>query len=565
MRLYTGKAVIAMLLAGAPLWVGSGAPLWVGSEDAFPVFSDVALELGVRLRNTSGSAAKDFIVESTGNGAGFFDYDNDGDTDLVITNGSTLESHAAGGDPLVALYRNDHGRFVDVTREARLEARGWAAGVCVADYDNDGYRDVYATNYGPNVLYRNRGDGTFEDVSSASRTGDARWGTNCAFADYDRDGHLDLYVANYVAFDRTAIPPRGASERCRYLGGDVFCGPLDLEGEADVLYRNNGDGTFTDVTSEAGIDDPGYYGFGVLFTDFDNDGWPDIYVANDAVPNFLFRNNQDGTFSEVGLLSGTSVNERGRVQSGMGAAAGDYDSNGLPDIFVTNFARDTNTLYQNLGGLLFTETTAAAGLSETSPLHLGWGTVFADLDNDGREDLFVANGHVYPGVDRADSGQRYLQAKEVYRNAGGGRFEEVTSGAGRDLSVPKPGRGAAYGDPDNDGDLDIVVINLDERPSLYRNDGGNRRRWISLRLEGTRSNRDAIGARVELEAGGRGQVRQVQSGGSYLSHNDMRLHFGLGEAARIDRIRIRWPSGDTEVIENVMANQFLTIREGGGR
>jgi len=551
-----GKAAATVLLLGAQA-------LAFQDGDPFPTFVDVAGERGVTLRNVSGNTVKEFILESTGNGAAFLDYDRDGDMDLLIVNGSTLDEYADGGDPMVALYRNDGGAFVDVTQEAGMTHPGWGVGVCVGDYDNDAYPDAYVTAYGRNLLYRNLGNGTFEDVTSSTGTGDAHWGTNCAFADYDRDGHLDLYVANYLAFDEDAIPEPGAGPHCRYLGTDVFCGPSGLEAEPDVLYRNNGDGTFADATSDAGVGHQGYYGFGVLFTDFDNDGWPDIYVANDSVPNLLFRNNQNGTFSEVGLLSGTSLSGRGTMQAGMGVTAGDYDGDGWLDIFVTNFAQDTNTLYRNLGNLLFTDATTTAGLFGTSPRHLGWGTIFADFDNDGHLDLFVANGHVYPKIAETTD-QRYRQPKEIYRNLGNGRFEEVTSLIGAAVSVPKPARGAAYGDVDNDGDIDVIVINIDEAPSLYLNDGGNRKRWITLSLEGTASNRDAIGARVEIKAGGRTQIRHVRSGESYLSHNDVRVQFGLGDATRIDRIRIRWPSGGTEEIEGVDADQFLKIREGQG-
>ena len=531
---------------------------------AFPGFPDVAEEIGVTLMNVSGGAVKEYIIETNGNGAALFDYDGDGDIDLLITNGTTLERHARGGDPMAALYRNDGGGFVDVTGASGLETIGWGMGVCVADYDNDGRRDVYLTAYGPNVLYRNRGDGTFRDVTAQAGVGDPGWGTNCAFADYDRDGDLDLYVANYVEFSVESAPRPGERSTCRYMGADVMCGPLGLTGEADRLFRNDGDGTFTDVTGETGIQDPGHYGFGVVFSDLDGDGWADVYVANDSVPNLLFRNNGDGTFSEVGVVSGVAFNEAGHAQAGMGLAAGDYDGNGYVDLFVTNFSHDTNTLYQNLGDLLFIDATAAAGLGADSLPHLGWGAGLVDLDNDGRLDIFVANGHVYPQVDDVDAGTRFLQPKEVYRNTGSGQFDEIGTGLGGDLAVPRSARGAAFGDYDNDGDVDVVVVNVDDRPSVYRNDGGNRNHWIMLRLEGTRGNRDAIGARVEVEAGGRTRFGVITSGGSFLSHNDMRLHFGLGSADRVDAIRIRWPDGSVEDLDGLPADRFVTIREGEG-
>jgi enediyne biosynthesis protein E4 len=545
------------LIAAIPIVALAQKPI-----DDFPVFRDVASSLGLNLVNISGEGRNDYIIEANGNGAAFFDYDNDGDMDVLITNGSTLKHYAAGGDPVVGLYENVDGRFRDRTAAAHLDKKGWGSGVCVADYDNDGNEDFYVTAYGPNFLFHNKGDGTFEERATAAGVADKRWGTNCAFGDYDRDGNVDLYVANYLTFDEKTIPQRG-SETCVYMGTlQVFCGPKGLKGEADILYRNNGDGTFTDVTLKAGIKDPDYYGFGVVFSDFDNDGWPDIYVANDSVPNLLFRNKRDGTFEEMGLISGTALNLFGKAQAGMGIAVGDYDANGYFDIFVTNFAEDTNTLYKNLGGMLFSDVTVESGAARASRPHLGWGTGLEDFDNDGWLDLFVANGHVYPEVDRLKEISRYQQPKEVYRNLGDGRFAEVPPAGTGDLNIPRPARGAAFADYDNDGDIDVLSINMNSRPNLYRNDGGNKNSWIGLRLIGTKSNRDAIGARVEIESGGRTQVGEVRSGGSYLSHNDMRLHFGLGLAKRVDRIRVRWPNGDTEMRSGVDAGKYVTIREG---
>jgi hypothetical protein len=546
------RSIVAILILGTSL--AFSAP------DAFPRFVDVAANVGITVMNICGGTSKDYIVEANGNGAAFFDYNNDGAMDVLIVNGSTLENYKKGGDPIVTLYKNVGGTFVDVTRESGLLKRGWGMGVCVGDYNNDGYQDIYITAYGPSTLFRNNGNGTFSDVTASAGAANVHWSTNCAFGDYDRDGHLDLYVANYMTFDEKTVPRRGKDPKCRFLGIDVFCGPQGLQGEPDVLFHNNGNGTFTDVTKSAGIKDPNYYGFGVVFSDFDNDGWPDIYVANDGNPNLLFHNNRNGTFTEMGVLSGAGLNEAGRAQSGMGVAVGDYDGNGFFDIFVTNFAGDTNTLYRNLGRTLFTDVTSLSGLGEISLQYLGWGTGLEDFNNDGLPDIFVANGHVYPQVDAFETGQHYAQRKELYRNTGDGKFQEIARDSA-DLLIPKSSRGAAFGDFDNDGNIDVLVINLNDRPSLYHNQGGTPNHWITMRLKGTRSNRDAIGARVEIEAGGKTQVAEVRSGGSYLSNNDMRIHFGLGSASRVERIRIRWPNGNTEELPGLDADQFVTITE----
>lgn len=530
----------------------------------FPAFVDIADVAHVTVKNvTEDPGRADSILEANGNGAAFFDYDSDGDQDLLIMTGSTRRKFRAGGNSFATLYRNDEGTFTNVTVQAGLRGRGWGMGVCVADYDNDGNEDMYLTAYGPNVLYRNRGDGTFEDISVPAGVADDRWSTNCAFGDYDRDGYVDLYVSNYLRAD-VNVPRAGAKPGCRYMSLEVFCGPRGLRGQPDRLYRNKGDGTFVDVTQEAGIKDPNYYGFGVVFSDLDNDGWPDIYVANDSVPNLLFRNNQDGTFSEVGLQSGTSVSDNGVSQAGMGIAIGDYDNNGYEDLFVTNFAEDSNTLYANMGDMLFFDVSSPAGIRTASFLYLGWGTGLVDLDNDGFKDLFVANGHVYPKVDSLDNNQHFFQPKQIFRNLGEGRFQDITSSLKGDLTQPSSSRGAAFGDYDNDGDIDIVVINVNDRPNLYRNDGGNRKHWITLRLSGTRSNRDAIGARVELRAGEITQIREVRSGSSYLSNNDVRVHFGLGDNTSIDYVRIRWPSGLTEEVSGMKVNTFVDVIEGSG-
>jgi len=534
-----------------------------GAQSAIKLV-DVAGQAGLNLVNVSGGPAKDYIVDANGNGAAFFDYDNDGDLDALLVNGSTRQQFAAGGDPMVALYQNSgSGSFRDVTASSGFTRRGWGAGVCVGDYDNDGFEDVFVTAFGPDALWHNTGTGTFVDTTGRARIAESRWGTSCSFADYDRDGDLDLYVANYVQFDERTIPGRGTTANCRFMATDVFCGPKQLTGEKDALYRNNGDGTFADVSAASGANDPGYYGFGVVFADLDDDGWPDIFVANDSVPNLLFRNRGNGTFVEDGLLSGAAVSGDGRPQAGMGIDAGDYNADGLPDLIVTNFSHDYNTLYENGPAGVFTDRSYVTGIAATAGPYLGWGVKFVDLDNDGRLDVFVANGHVYPEVDKHGLGTRYRQRNQVFLNEGR-RFRHATAEIGGGLLIEQSSRGAAFGDYDNDGDTDILVINMNERPTLLRNDTPGTQHWLTLRLVGSKSNRSAIGARVRVEASGRRQVAWVHGDGSYLSHSDTRPHFGLGAASRVDRLEIRWPSGLVETATGLAADRFYVAREGAG-
>jgi hypothetical protein len=527
---------------------------------------DVAAQSGVTLLNIGGGPAKDYIIDEVGSGAAWFDYDNDGRLDLLLVNGSTRERAKQGGDPLAALYHNEgNGRFTDVTAGSGLTRRGWGMGACVADYDNDGFDDVYVTSaVGTNVLYRNNRNGTFTDATRPAGVGDTGWSTGCAFGDYDRDGHVDLYVAHYLKFDEKTIAKRGETAGCRFMTVDVSCGPQGLPGEADVLYRSNGRGGFTDVTRAAGIKDPGYYGFGVLFTDLDHDGWPDIFVANDTTPNFLFHNNHNGTFSETALVAGAALSGDGREQSGMGVDAADYNRDGHFGLVVTNFSHDYTTLYENSGRGFFTDASYASGVALGAGRYLGWGVGFVDFTNGGLLDLFIANGHIYPEVDSHGLGTRYRQRKQLFRNLGNKRFKEITDEAGGSLLLEKSSRGAAFGDYDNDGDIDAVVINLDDRPTLLRNDTANVNHWLTLQLVGGRSNRGAIGARVRMTAGGRAQSAEVRSGGSYLSNNDRRVHFGLGEATRADEVQIEWPVGVVETLKNLQADGFYTAREGQG-
>jgi hypothetical protein len=545
------------------------------AEDYPFLFVDATGEAGIELPSLTGSVEQSYLIDSSGNGVAFLDYDRDGRLDALVVRGSNLDGLAGGGDPLVALFHNEGGgRFRDVTEASGLTVRGWGTGVCVADYDNDGYQDIYVTAFGPNVLWRNDGDGTFTATGQAA---DPRWSTGCAFGDYDRDGMVDLYLANHLVLDRADVPERG-TKACTYMNINVVCGPRPLPGEPDVLYRNAGDGTFEDVTRSAGTVDPDYYGYAVLFSDLNDDAWPDIYVANDSVLNLQFRNLGNGTFQEEALISGSAVSRDGRSQSGMGAAAGDYDGDGWLDLAVTNFSEDYTTLYRNEGEGLFQDVSFEAGIAATRGPHLGWGIGFVDFDNNGWLDLFVANGHIYVNIEETGT-STFLQRNQLFRNAGNGRFREVGREAGAALQAEKSSRGAAFGDYDNDGDVDILVAELYDQPTLLRNDttGGH---WVTLRLEGsatgltttperrgnvgTRSNRDAIGAKVTIVAGGRRQVAEVRSGGSYMSHNDMRVHVGLDEAPRIDRLEIRWPSGATETAKGLAADRFYLVREGRG-
>jgi len=559
------RAVRPVLRLGAVIaLLGLRAVVPAAQTPAAPAIAMTAVDSGIDLVNVSGGPAKDYIVDANGNGAAFFDYDGDDDLDVLVVNGSTREQFASGGDPMLALYRNEGGgRFADVTAASGFNKRGWGAGVCVADYDNDGWQDVYVTAFGPDVLWRNTGRGAFADVTARAGIADTRWGTSCAFGDADRDGQLDLYVANYVAFDDRLIPGRGATGNCRFMATDVFCGPRQLPGEADIFYRNNGDGTFTDNTARAGIVDPGHYGFGVVFTDLTGDGWPDIFVANDSVPNLFFRNRGNGTFVEDGLAAGVALSGDGRAQAGMGVDAGDYDNDGLPDLIVTNFSHDHTTLYQSGPAGVFTDRSYATGIAATAGPYLGWGVKFVDVDNDGRLDVFIANGHVYPEVDKHGLGTRYQQRKQLFVNDGG-RFRHATTEVGGGLLLERSSRGAAFGDYDNDGDIDALVINMNAPPTLLRNDTARQHHWVTLRLVGSTSNRDGIGARVRIEAGGRTQTAFVRGDGSYLSHSDTRVHFGLGSATRVTKLEIHWPSGLVETASGLAADTFFVAREGSG-
>jgi hypothetical protein len=508
-----------------------------------------------------------YLTETTGTGVAMLDYDADGWIDLFFVNGSTLEGFKPGAEPTNRLYRNKrNGAFEDVTASAGLAASGWGQGACAGDYDNDGFADLAVTYWGQNRLYHNDGRGRFTDVSQKAGMPSPRrrWSTGCAFFDYDRDGRLDLFIANYVDFD-PATTPKPDAGLCRYRGLPVSCGPSGLPPARSALYRNRGDGTFADVSARTGIERPsGIYALGVSTIDFDNDGWTDLYVAGDSSASVLYRNNHNGTFTDVAVPAGCAYSADGRAQAGMGVAVGDYDRNGWMDIFKTNFAGDTSTLYANSGKGFCEDRTFAAGLG-VNTRWLGWGTAFVDFDNDGWLDLLSVNGHVYPEVRRVKSEAGYEQPKVLYRNLGTARFQDVTALVGAPLTVPKAARGAAFGDIDNDGWVDVAVANVNDRPDLYRVTGPSSNHWIAFKLVGTRSNRDAIGARVHIVAGGplkMEQWQEVRGGGSYLSQNDLRVHFGLGPAAVVERVDVRWPNGVEERWRDQAAGTVHTLREG---
>jgi hypothetical protein len=527
-------------------------------------FVDVAAQAGITVQNVSGKREKDLIIEAKGGGVGFLDYDGDGDLDIYVINGSSFTPSEPGQEPTNRLYRNEgDGTFSDVTRQAGVGDSSWSMGCAAADFDNDGDVDLYVTNYGPNRLYRSEGDGTFADVTESAGVGDERWGTGAAFGDYDVDGDLDLYVANFVYFDPDHPPLTGRFEVWKDIR--VFPGPRAYDGAADILYRNNGDATFTDVTSQVGdLGKAAYNGFQCLFGDIDNDGYPDLYVADDSTPNLLYRNLGDGTFEDISLSSGTSHSDDGLEQAGMGVALGDYDNDGDLDIFVTHFSGDYNTLYNNDGNRFFRDVSYVSGVGEVSMPFVGWGAGFFDFDNDGDLDLFVANGHVYPVIDEYDVGTTYAQRNFLFENQGAGTFVEVSALSGSGFAVEKVSRGAAFGDYDEDGDIDILVLNVDDTPTLLRNEGGNRRHWLHVSTVGSQSNRDGIGARIVVEIAGRRQIREVGTGRSFLSQSDLRVHFGLGTAERVDRLEVRWPSGVVQEFTDVRADQWLVVSEEAG-
>jgi hypothetical protein len=538
------------------------------ASSAVPTFEDVSARAGLTLTHIA-SPEKKYIVESMSGGVGFIDCDNRGVLSALVVNGSTVERYRNGGDLMVTLYRqlgNHAGdgppKFEDATQAAGLTRKGWGMGLAVADFDNDGVLDIFVTGYGGNALYRGRGNCTFEDVTEKAGVRGSGFMTGAAWADYDKDGFVDIFVSRYVHVDLSNVAAFGT---CKFRGIVVQCGPWGMTGESDLLYHNRGDGTFEEVSQRAGVSDPnGYYGLGVVWGDYDNDGWPDLYVANDTGPNFLYHNNQDGTFTDQGMLAGAALSSEGDADGSMGVDFGDYDHDGRLDIFVTNFADQEDNLYHDLGAKGFDDVSWKAGVAKPSYPYVKWGTGFFDFDNDGWLDLFVASGHVYPQMDQLEGIARYKEPLLLHMNNHDGTFTESAAAAGLSAVPVASRRGAAFGDVANDGNVDVLLLNVGEAPTLLMNHGvaGNHR--VEFRLMGTKSNRAAIGARVTVRAGKLAQFNEVRGGASYLSQNDLRLHFGLGKAAVVDSVEVLWPSGAVEKFAGVAADKIYMLVEGKG-
>ncbi len=528
---------------------------------------DIAVEAGLNFKHESGdSVNKKFLLESIGSGVAIFDYDGDGLEDIFLVNATRWTNPAAASKPTSRLYKNlGNLRFADVTEKAGLTYTGWGQGACVGDYDNDGHEDLLVTYYGHNVLYHNDGSGHFTDMTARAGlpTHGTRWGTGCSFFDYDRDGRLDIAVADYVDFDPRTVPLPGSNPICQFKGLPVICGPRGLAGSANVLYHNMGDGTFKDVSKAAHFDQPsGQYSFSVVTGDFDGDGWPDVFIACDSTPNILLHNDQDGTFTNVAIPSGVAFSDDGEEQANMGADAGDYNHTGRLDLVTTTFDDDVPALFFNEGNSEFSDVTVKAGLGFRTH-QVSWGVAFLDLDNRGWLDIFIANGHIYPNVEALHRESHYREAKTLYYNLGNGKFADITEQSGPGTREQTVGRGMAYGDLQNDGSLDMVINNLNSSPNLLVN-RGKKGNWITVKLVGTTSNRDAIGARVEVKAGDLDQMAEVRSGCCYLSQSDMRLHFGLGSMQKVEAIKVRWPSGQKETFAVTGINRIVELREGAG-
>ena len=528
---------------------------WAGAEGNI-LFTDVTEAAGLQFHHVDGRSGQRYFLETVGSGAAFFDYDSDGFVDIYFVNGADLPGFNSPIPPTNRLYRNNaDGTFTDVTEQAGVGDTGYGAGCAVADYDNDGDLDLYVTNFGANVLYRNNGDSTFTDVTQHTGVGDNRWSLGCAFADYDNDGFVDLYVTNYIDFHFET------HTSCTQKGVATYCPPESFQGAPDILYRNNGDGTFTDVTTVAGVYNEDGKGMGVVFGDYDNDGDADCYIGNDAGENFLYQNRGDGTFTNVGWMAGVEADENGNVQGTMGVDFGDYDNDGLLDLIAINYQQQPNALYRNDNGNFFTDVSFVAGMADSLP-YVGWGVDFFDVDNDGDKDLLIANGHLQDTVEKYDDTTTYAQRNHLLINNGRGDFTDESVKAGSALQSRKVSRGIATADYDNDGDLDVLISNANGSPQLLRNDGGNQGNWILIHTIGTRSNRTGIGTRVKIQTDNLTQIDEVRGGSGYLSQNDLRLHFGIGTHKRIDRIEVRWSSGVVDIIRDMAPNQIITITEG---
>jgi hypothetical protein len=542
-----------------------GAKATKCSGRPIPQLEDITESTHITFTHAS-DPSKRYIMESMSGGVILIDYDRDGWPDIYFTNQPMVDQALKGVRASGALYHNNHdGTFTDVTAKSGLNSSCLANGGAVGDYNNDGWPDLYLTCLGGNVLYRNNGDGTFTDVTEQAHVRDGRYSTGAAFGDYDNDGFVDLMVVNYVDFHLDDMPKFGSASFCKYRGLDVQCGPRGLRGAGDSLFHNNGDGTFTDVSKQAGVSDPdGYYGLGVVWADFNNTGRPDIYIANDSTPKYLYKNLGNGKFEDIGLQSGTAVSEDGSEQASMGIALGDYNHTGRPSIYVTNFTDENDLLYRNQGNWDFDEVSYPSGAALPSLPWVKWGTAFVDLDNSGWLDLITVTGHVYPQVDQLPSGGGYRQPSLLQMNQKDGTFCDASDEAGPALMERRVSRGLAIGDLFNDGNMDVVVEDLDGKPMILRNRGVPGRHWVSFELDGTKSNRAALNARIRIVAGGMTQTSEIHSGGSYLSQNDLRVHFGLGAATKIDKVEIRWPSGLVEVLTNVASDRFYNVLEGKG-
>ena len=551
----TGILILLLIVSGI-----HGILIASVRADSHIQFVDVTQEAGIHYKHVDGRSGQKYFMETLGSGAAFFDYDGDSDPDLYFVNGAPLPGYISRETPTNCLYQNNgDGTFTDVTEKAGVGDTGYGHGCAVGDYNNDGQLDLYVTNYGVNRLYRNNGDGTFTEVAESAGVTEPRWSTSSAFADYDGDGNLDLYVVNYIVFDIDENPWCGFKEK----GIRAYCEPDNFTAQSDTLYRNNGDGTFTDVTKTAGIYNPTGKGLGIVWGDYNNDGAPDIYVANDSTENLFYHNIGDGTFEEVGFMIGVALSEDGAAENGMGTAFGDWNNDGWLDLTVTNYAQQTNTLYHNDTDGFFTDTTATTKTAQITYPYLGWATAFIDYDNDGYQDLFVANGHLHENLAELGQEGTYGQRNLLFQNNANNTFTEVSETLGAGMKLRDVSRGATFADYDLDGDIDIVVTNSNTAPRLLRNDGGNRKNYLQIRLTATKGSTDAIGARVKITTGNLTQTREVRSGDGYLSQQDFTLHFGIGDYEQVDSIEVRWQSGTKQLIGSVSANQVLSLEENG--